>query len=137
MQDINPLPVLAAAVASMIIGSIWYGPLFGKQFNAIMGFDKMSTQQQAEMKKGMAKMYFTQLVASLVMFYVLAMLMYRLGEMTVQGGLMVAFWVWLGFVVPTKLGDAIWGGKMSLFWIGIGNMLATLLAVGAILGAWR
>jgi hypothetical protein len=89
------------------------------------------------MKKGMAKMYFTQLVASLVMFYVLAMLMYRLGEMTVQGGLMVAFWVWLGFVVPTKLGDAIWGGKMSLFWIGIGNMLATLLAVGAILGAWR
>jgi hypothetical protein len=111
--------------------------LFGKQFNAIMGFDKMSPQQQAEMKKGMAKMYFTQLVASLVMFYVLAMLMYRLGEMTVQGGLMVAFWVWLGFVVPTKLGDAIWGGKMSLFWIGIGNMLATLLAVGAILGAWR
>jgi hypothetical protein len=137
MQDINLLAVLAAAVASMIIGSIWYGPLFGKQFNAIMGFDKMSTQQQAEMKKGMAKMYFTQLVASLVMFYVLAMLMYRLGEMTVQGGLMVAFWVWLGFVVPTKLGDAIWGGKMSLFWIGIGNMLATLLAVGAILGAWR
>jgi hypothetical protein len=45
-------------------------------------------------------------------------------------------WTWLGFVVPIKLGDALWGGKMTMFWLGIGNMLLTLLAGAAIIGAW-
>jgi hypothetical protein len=51
--------------------------------------------------------------------------------------LMTAFWVWLGFVVPVKLGDAIWGGSKTLFWIGISNMFVTLLVTAAIISAWR
>jgi hypothetical protein len=45
--------------------------------------------------------------------------------------------VWIGFVVPLKLGDALWGGKWPLFWIGIGYNLVYLLVAGAIIGAWR
>ena len=71
------------------------------------------------------------------MFCVFAWLIGGLKQMSVAGGLSVAFWVWLGFVVPLKLGDALWGGKMTLFWLGIGNMLLTLLAAGAIIGAWK
>jgi hypothetical protein len=56
--------------------------------------------------------------------------------MTVQNGMTVAFWAWLGFVVPIKLGDALWGGKMSLFWLGAGYNLVLLLVTGAIIGAW-
>ena len=136
-SSVNYLAVLASAGASMIIGSIWYGPLFGKKFIAAMGMDKWSPEQQAAEKKKMGMTYFLQFVASLVMFYVLAWLMGGLGQMSINGGLMTAFWVWLGFVVPLKLGDAIWGGKMSLFWIGIFNMLVTLLAAGAIIGVWQ
>lgn len=141
MIEVNYLAVLVSAVASMVIGSIWYGPLFGKKFIALMGMDKMSPEQQAEMKKGMTMTYVWQFIASLVMFYVLAHVMglsqsfYNYSP--VQTGLTTAFWVWLGFVVPIKLGDALWGGKMALFWLGIGNMLLTLLAAGAIIGAWR
>lgn len=137
MVSVNWLAVVVSAIASMIVGSIWYGPLFGKKFIAAMGMDKLSPEQQAAMKKGMTATYIIQFVASLVMFYVLAMFVGKLGEMTVSGGLMVAFWAWLGFVVPVKLGDAIWGGKMTLFWIGASNMLVTLLITGAIIGAWK
>ena len=136
-MDINYLAVLASAVASMVVGSVWYGPLFGKQFMAAMGMDKLSPEQQADMKKGMVMTYIIQFIASVVMFYVLARLMGNLGQLTISGGLATAFWVWIGFVVPLKLGDAIWGGKMNLFWIGASNMLVTLLVTGAILGAWR
>ncbi len=137
MMSINYWAVLVSAVASMAIGSLWYGPLFGKKFMAEMGMDQWSPEKQATMKKGMTMMYVVQFVASLVMFYVLAGLMGGLGKLTLSGGLMTALWVWIGFIVPVKLGEAIWGGKMSLFWIGIGNMLVTILVAGAIIGAWR
>ena len=133
---INFWAVLVSAVASMIVGSVWYGPLFGKKYISAMGMDKKSSEEQAMMKKGMMWNYVGQFVASLVMFYVLAWLMGGLNQMSVTGGLTTAFWVWFGFVVPLKFGDAIWGGKMILFWIGIGGSLVTLLAAGAIIGAW-
>lgn len=38
--SINYLAVLIAAVASMIIGFLGYGPLFGKAWMRLMNFDK-------------------------------------------------------------------------------------------------
>ncbi len=136
-MEINYLAVLAAAVASIIIGSVWYGGIFRKKFASIMGFDKLSPEQQSTMKKNMGMTYFTQFLASLIMFYVLARFLND-GAVTNSGeGVIVSLWVWIGFVVPVKLGDAIWGGKMTLFWLGAGNMLITLIASGAIIGAWQ
>ena len=134
---INYVVVFVAAIVSMVIGSIWYGPLFGKVFMREMCMDKMTPEQMAEAKKGMWKSYVLQFVASLVMFYVLARFMGMLGALSVNAGLMVAFWVWIGFVVPVQLGQALWGGKMKIFWLSAGNMLVTLLAVGAIFGVWK
>jgi len=138
MMNVNYWAVLVSAIASMVVVSIWYGPLFGKMFMKAMcpDMDTWSEEKKAQMKKGMTMTYVWQFIASLVMFYVLAWLMGSLNQLTVMGGLTAAFWVWIGFVVPLKLGDALWGGKMSLFWLGIGNMLITLLVGGAIIGAW-
>ncbi len=136
-MQINIWAVLVSAVVSMVIGSIWYGPLFGKMFMEAMGMNTWTPERQAEEKKKMGLLYFGQFVASLVMFYVLAWFMGSLGEITVNGGLKIAALAWVGFVVPVQLGSAIWGGKKVLFLLGAGNMLVTLLVVGAILGAWR
>jgi hypothetical protein len=135
MQDVNLLAVLVAAIASMVVGSVWYGPIFGKKFSEIMGFNNLTPEQQAAMKKGMGLSYGLQFVASLLMYYVLAYFMNAMDQATVNGGLMTAFWAWLGFLVPFKLGETIWGGKWPLFWIGIGYWLVNLLVAGAILGA--
>ncbi len=134
---VNIWAVLVSAVASMLIGSIWYGPLFGKKFMDAMEMDKWSPEQQEKMKKAMIATYIAQFIASLVMFYVVGWIMGGLGLLSVKGGLMAALLVWIGFVVPLKLGDSLWGGKMILFWLGIGNMLITLLAAGAIIGVWN
>ena len=102
-----------------------------------MGFDKLSPEQQDAMKKNMGKTYFTQFLASLIMFFVLARFIYDGTTANAGEGVAVALWVWIGFAVPLKLGDAIWGGKMTLFWLGAGNMLLTLVVAGAILGGWQ
>jgi hypothetical protein len=137
MSSVNYVGVFVSAIASMVVGSIWYGPLFGKQFMKAMCMEEMTEDQKKEMQKGMWKSYVLQFIASLVMFYIFAWLLSATDQVDVGGAMVTAFWVWLGFIVPIKLGDAIWGGKMSLFWLGIGNMLVTLLVAGAILGGWQ
>ena len=137
MAPVNYLAVLVSAVVSMVIGSIWYGPIFGKQFMRAMGMDQWTPEKQAEMKKKMWMSYVGQFIASFVMFYILGGLVVGFGHTTVHGGLLTAFIVWVGFVLPLKVGDLLWGGKASLFWLTSGNMLLTLLAAGAILGGWN
>lgn len=133
--DINYLAVLLAAVASMVIGSLWYGPLFGKVFMRAMGMDSMTPEQKESMKKGMMWSYVAQFVGSLVMIFVLAWFVGALGNGTMMGALKTAFLGWLGFIVPVKLGDALWGGKKEIFWLGVGNTLLTLLVAAAIIAA--
>lgn len=137
MIVINYWAILVAAIASMAIGSVWYGPVFGKKFIRAMGMDSWSPEKRAKMKKSMPLSYVSQFVASMVMFFVFAWYIGLSNHGGMFGGLINAFWVWIGFVVPLKLGDALWGGTMTLFWLGVGNMLLTLLAAGAIIGAWR
>ena len=134
--SVNYMAVLAAAVASMVIGSIWYGPLFGKKFMAAMGMDKWTPEHQAEMKKKMWMSYVGQFAASLVMFYVLAGIIVGFEQFGAAKGAMSGLVMWFGFVLPLKIGDVAWGGNKTLFWLESLNMLLTLLAAGAILGAW-
>jgi hypothetical protein len=137
MMTINLWAVLASAVASMIVGSIWYGPLFGKLFMKEKGMDQWSKEKQAEMKKNMGLSYLAQFIASLVMFYVLAGVVVGFGKTSLLGGMLTGFILWIGFVVPLALGEAIWGGKKTLFLLSIGNMFVTLLVAGGILGLWQ
>ncbi|MEJ0021989.1 MAG: DUF1761 domain-containing protein [Candidatus Doudnabacteria bacterium] len=134
-MHVNWLAILVSAVASMIIGSIWFGPLFGKMYMSAVGMDKWSPEKQAAMKKSMMMTYVWQFIASVVMFYVFARFVVGLNQLTVSGSVMTAFWVWIGFIVPQKLGDSLWGGKMTLFWLGIGGSAVTLLATGLVIGA--
>lgn len=134
---INYWAVLVAAIASMVIGSIWHGPLFGKMFMQAMGMDTWSPEQREKMKKSMVFSYIGQFVASCVMFFVLAWYIVTSVHTGVYGGIANALGLWIGFVVPLAFGNAIWGGKMKLFWINIGGMFFTLLAAGSIIGAWR
>jgi hypothetical protein len=136
MFEVNYWAILVSGVVSMIIGGLWYGPLFKKPFMRAMGMDKWSEERMKAEQKKMGKMYFLQFFASLLMIYTLAMFMDMLGNRSLEGGLMTAFWVWLGFVMPVQLAKELWGGKMPLFFIGAGNMLVTLLAAGVILGTW-
>lgn len=133
----NYLAILVSAIVSMIIGSIWYGPLFGKMFMEATGMDKWSPEKQEAEKKKMPWLYLGQFVASLVMFFVLAVFVWTGSEQNISLGIKTAFIMWIGFVVPLAFGNAIWGGSFKMFWLNVGNMLFTLLAAGAIIGAWK
>ena len=57
MVDVNYLAVLACGVVAMILGFLWYGPLFGKKWSQLMGWGEMTPELMAEKQKGARKGY--------------------------------------------------------------------------------
>ena len=72
-DGINPLGVLVAALATMVVGFVWYSPLlFARPWMRLMGYDPDDRAKLAEMQKGAGKLYGLSFVASLVSAVVLA-----------------------------------------------------------------
>ena len=137
MAIVNYWAVLVSAIVSLGIGSVWYGPLFGKLFMHEVGMDSWPAEKREAMKKRMVGSYIIQGIASFVLFYFVAGLIVGFAHTTLGGGIMTAFWIWVGFVLPVKVGDLIWNGKTKLFFLDIGHILVNLLVAGAIIGAWK
>ncbi len=66
LLGIRLLPVLVAAVATMVVGFVWYSPfLFAKPWTILMGYDPNDKAKMDEMRKGAGKTYMLAFVASL------------------------------------------------------------------------
>ncbi len=137
MITINYLAVLVAAIGSMILGAIWYGPLFGKMWSNLMGWGAMSPEQMAEMKKKAGKGYFWMFIGSMVTAYVMAHIIFAFKAADLSGGLQAGFWIWLGFVGPITMGSILWEGKPVKLWVlNNGFQLLNLMWMGALLALW-
>jgi hypothetical protein len=135
--EVNYLAVLFAAVASMVVGFLWYGPmLFAKPWMKLMG---LTPERIKENQKEMTKMYMLSFVVALVtafvLFHVMTMSRNFYNYAPLVTGLTSAFWMWLGFVMPVQLTDVIFGGKQwKLFAINTGYQLVALLVMGLAIG---
>ena len=122
--------VAVAAIASMVIGMLWYGPLFGKKWMTLM---KM---KQTAKKTMPASSMLVQLASSLVMAYVLAMFITMLNVTGYMNGALVGFWVWLGFIATVEIGGVLWEGKPTeLYILKAAGSLVTLAVMGAIIAS--
>ena len=131
---INYLAVVVAALVSMVVGFVWYSFLFGK---AWMKAVNITQKGLASGRKEANKYYLIMAVASLVSAYVLAHFADYVGASTVGEGLALGFWVWLGFVAATSLGDYLFSGRpKNLYLINNGSLLVSMLAMAVILAIW-
>lgn len=136
MIQVNYTAVLIAAVVNMIVGFIWYGPLFGKAYSKMMGFTK--EEMEKAIKEGMAKSYGLAFVAALVMAYVFAHFLSVGNAMSATEGVVIGFWLWLGFIATTIISDLLWGKKtLNLYLLQIGYYLVVLVINGAILAVMK
>jgi hypothetical protein len=134
---INYWAVLLSAIAAMVIGSIWWGPLFGKMWMEANHFNDMSAEQKEKMKKSMNLSYFQQFVLSLITGWVLAHILAELGYHGIGRGMGTAAILWLGFVFPLQYGETLWSGKkMKVVAASLGASLLTMLVAGLIIGGW-
>ena len=134
--NVNLLAVVAAAVASMVIGFLWYSPfLFGKMWMELSGMSKAKLGK--EKSKGMMPSYLATFVGSLVTGYVLAHVISYTQSATIMDGAVAGFWLWLGFVATVSLGMVLWEGKpIKLYILKNAHQLVSLMVMGAILATW-
>ena len=135
LESVSLISVLGATVASIAVGFVWYGPLFGKQWSELMGQPQEALPAQRQ--KSMGKSYVLMAIGSLIMSFILANFVQVTGALSLIDGMSVAFWAWLGFAVPLLLNEVLWQSKpMKLYLINIGYQLVSFVLMGAIVAAW-
>lgn len=138
-MTINYLAILVCAILSMVVGGIWYGPLFGKKWMEIIGATAMDLERRKEMQKAAGPLYAIQFLLTIFQLWVLA---YYIGTWTNMAGIVNALWMWAGFVVPTIAGTCMWNNdskkvSWTRFLIQAGYQLVMFAIFGTILGNWR
>lgn len=136
---VNYLAVVVSAIASMVIGFLWYGSLFGKQWMALSGINpaKIDEAKKQSMGKGYALAFVGSLLTAYILNHVIALSNAYFSTSGIQAGLTSGFWMWLGFVVPVTLNSLLWEGKPLKLWIlNTSYYLVMFLIVGGILAVW-
>ena len=137
-MEINYIAVAVCAVLSMVVGFVWYGPLFGKKWMEIAGMDKETEERRKEMMKDTPKLYVAQFLISLGQVYILAHFIKGWSDVS---GVESALWIWAGFVLPTVAAASMWTAdrkevKWARFLIQGGYYLVLFVMFGYILGTW-
>lgn len=138
-MGVNLWSVLVAAIATMVLGFLWYSPiLFARPWMLAMGYDPDDKAKIKEMQKSAGKSYALSFLASLVSAFVLGKIINAATVDTALYGMKIGFAVWLGFVTTVQLTAKLFAKESTrLYLINTGYQLACYLAMGAIIGVWR
>ena len=137
--SINYWAIAKGAILSMLIGAIWYGPLFGKTWMEIVGVDPADLEAKKKMQKSAGPLYGVQFVLTLFQVFVLAHL---IADTQLVGGLERSLWIWAAFIVPTLAGAVMWTKetrrlKWARFLIQGGYQMVLFILFGLLLQYWK
>ncbi len=138
-MEINYFAVLLCGILAMVLGSIWYGPLFGKKWLEIIKATPKDLEERKKMQKAAAPLYAIQFALVLFQAWVLA---YYIAGWKEATGVENALWIWAAFVMPTIAGSSMWTNDSravmrARFLLQSGYQLVLFILFGLILGLWR
>lgn len=125
-------PILAAGVANVILGMIWYNPkVFGGTW---MQMIHMTPEMAERGKRLMPVMAFVAFLSSMLIAYVMTYFAYAWGVFDWIGAIELGFWCWLGFTAPAMLGSVLWEMKpVRYYLITAGFWLVSFIMIALIL----
>lgn len=131
---VNYFAVLLCGISSMIIGFLWYGPLFGKEWMKLVGF---SSEKIDKAKKNMQQNYTAMFISSLIMAWILFHFIWYAApaSYTLFISIKVALYAWIGFVATVSYTKFLFSPDrkpVKLLLIETGYHLVSLIAMGII-----
>jgi len=127
---VNFLAVLVGAVINMVLGALWYGPLFGNLWLKLIGKNKQEI-------KGSPWLYLFSFIAAFVAAVVLALAVLAFSSAGFFGGMLAGGVVWLGFVATTSFTFSIFEGpKLSVWLLFAAYQLVVFAIEGGIFAVW-
>ena len=137
--EVNYWAIATGAVFSMVLGAIWYGPIFGKKWMEIVGVNPDDLEARKKMQKTAGPLYLIQFLLTLFQVLVLAHLV---ADTEIAGGVERSLWIWAAFVIPTLAGAVMWTNetgklKRARFLIQGGYQLVLFTVFGLLLQFWK
>lgn len=131
---VNYLAILLCGISSMIIGFLWYGPLFGKEWMKLAGF---TSEKMAKAKKSMTQIYTLMFILSLIMAWILFHFIWYAApaNFTLFISVKVAVYAWI-FIAAASLTKFLFSSSrepLKLLFIETGYHLTSLIAMGIII----
>ena len=135
MVHMNYWAVLAAAVAVLVLGWLWYSPLlFFKPWMRLRGMDPVAAMAGAKMPAGKLLI---ELVRCLVLAYVIARFTALLGVSSWMGAVHLGLFLWIGFPVILLAGSVLWENvPWKVAAIHAGDWLVKLLVIPIVVSLW-
>lgn len=130
----NWLSFILAILIPMIVGSLWYGPLFGRIWMNMMNL----TEERIKETLNPVKSYGGSFIGSIFTAYVLSLLINYTGFNTLSGGILIGFVVWIGFALPMGWQNVAWEDKgLGLYVLNQAYNLLVFLLMGGLIGGWH
>lgn len=127
-MDINWIGIIAASVSAFVLGGIWYGPLFGKKWQALVGL----TDEQVK-SANMAKVFGGAFVLTFAAAFVFAMFLGP--DITMQDGAAYGFSAGLFWVAASFGINYLFAQKpLSLWFIDGGYATLMFTLFGLLIG---
>ena len=131
------LSIILAAVAMFVLGFLWHGPLFGKTWMRLANITPTGNEKLSDMQKQMLLNFLADIVLAGVLYGAIKVAVTSTlatnGVMWISGVIVAAF-LWLGFVVAGSSPEVIWMGRSKKLWLfELSSSLVGLVAAGAIL----
>jgi hypothetical protein len=124
--------VIVATVVAMVIGGLWYGPLFSKSWMGYIG----KTQEELRAQGGIG--YLFALLGAFATAIVMSYVTQWAGAVGFGEGALVGIVMWAGFLVSTQVTGGVFEARpYGLIMINSGNSLLTFLVVGGITSAFN
>lgn len=139
MLSINLVAVLVAAIAVFIIGFLMHGPILGKLWMKLANIHPTGNEKLSDMVPQMLKNLLSNIVAAFAfaVVYSFASSSLYITELEKLGGVVLALWIWFGFIVTGSSIEVIWMGKSAKLWLfECFSSLVAFVAMGAIIGNW-
>jgi uncharacterized protein YacL len=132
---VNWLAILASAIATMVVGFVWYG-VFAKKWSDLTGWTTEKVRQIPQNQMMMS--YGGTFVGSLVMNLVLAHVLLALGASDVIDGVLAGVVLAIGFVGTSFMATFLFEHRpRALYFIDAGYHVVSMAVCGAILALWK
>jgi hypothetical protein len=129
---LNHIAIIVAAIVAFIVSAVWYSPpFFGNAYMKLLDINSDVTKNTTPAVLEIIG----EFIRNLIIAYVLAHFVLRVGAVNLKNAVQTGFWIWIGFQAMLLIG-AVLHEKMplALYFIHAGDALVKTLIMAVIIG---
>jgi hypothetical protein len=133
--EVSWVAILLAAISTMVVGSLWYGPIFGKMWARLakVKTDPNFTAQKATLLY--LKAFLSSLITAVVLAYIVALVHKGLIGTYFIEAILVGLLLWIGFTAARIfMHDLFEARPIRLTILTVMHELVTIVVMSVIIG---